>query len=98
MVHIPVVKKFLTELLQIITDMCNTSLSEGWLSVSQRHAIITPRLKMADVDPCYTKNYRPVSNLTYLSKIIEKLVCRQLVTYLEQHSLVPTSRHIGGLT
>ena len=25
-----------------------------------------------------------------MSKIIEKLVCRQLVTYLEQHSLIPS--------
>ena len=28
--------------------------------------------------------------MTYIFKIIEKLVCRQLVTYLDQHSLIPS--------
>ena len=30
------------------------------------------------------KNYRPVSNLSYLSKVIEKAVCNQLLDYTEQ--------------
>ena len=40
-------KEFLQELLPFITDMCNASLTHGCLSVSHRHAIITPRLKKA---------------------------------------------------
>ena len=82
------VKAFLTELLSFIIDIWNTSLLEGCLPVSQWHAIVTSRLKKADMNPCDAKNYRPVSNLTCMSKIIEKLVCRQLVAYFEQHSLI----------
>jgi len=35
------------------------------------------------------KNYRPVSNLSFLSKIIEKVVQQQLFAYLNTHSLLP---------
>ena len=68
--------------------MCNKSLSQGCLRQSQRHAIVTPRLKKENADPSDIKNYRPISNLTFLSKVVERLVCRQLVAYLEQHGLL----------
>ena len=38
-------KRFLPELLPFITDLCNASLKQGCLPRSQRHAIITLRLK-----------------------------------------------------
>ena len=68
--------------------MCNASLSEGLLSMSQRSAIITPRLKKVVADPSDACNYRPVSNLTFMSKV----ACRQLVAYLEQNGLLPESQ------
>ena len=40
-----ILKEFLSELLPFIVQMCNASLSQGCLPVSQRHAIVTPRLK-----------------------------------------------------
>ena len=40
-----VLKEFLPELLPFLTEMCNKSLSQGCLPQSQRHAIVTPRLK-----------------------------------------------------
>ena len=61
----------------------------GCLPQSQRHDIVTPRLKKTNADPCDKKNYRPISNLTFMSKVVERLVCRQLVAYLEQHGLLP---------
>ena len=51
-----VVKEFLPELLSYITDMCDASLSQGIIPVSQRHAIITPRLKKSGLDPPDMKN------------------------------------------
>ena len=35
------------------------------------------------------KNYRPVSNLSFMSKVIEKLVCQQLVRFLKKNILLP---------
>ena len=40
-----ILKEFLSELLPFLTEMCNKSLSQGCLPQSQRHAIVTPRLK-----------------------------------------------------
>ncbi|HSN24300.1 MAG TPA: hypothetical protein VLS45_09090, partial [Methylomicrobium sp.] len=53
---------------------CNASLWEGRLPYSQKAAINTPVLKKTNVDPDEPKNYRPISNLTFLSKVIERIV------------------------
>lgn len=84
-----IVKMFLPELLPYVTDMCNISLRQGCLPETQRHAIVTPRLKKANADPADVKSYRPISNLTFMSKTVERLVCRQLVAYLNRHDLLP---------
>jgi len=85
-----VLKKFLPELLPFIADLCNASLEQGCIPLSQRHAIIRPRLKKAGADPSDVQNYRPVSNLTFMSKIVERLVCRQLVAFFERLRLLPS--------
>jgi len=43
------------------------------------------------------KNYRPVSNLSFVSKLVERVEARQLVDYLTANHLVPSSsQHTGG--
>ncbi|ESN91363.1 hypothetical protein HELRODRAFT_127021, partial [Helobdella robusta] len=37
-------------------------------------------------------NYRPVTNITFISKIIEKVVFNQLSSYLNFNSLLPESQ------
>ena len=36
-----------------------------------------------------TKSYRPISNLSVLSKLLEQLVSKQLVKYLTDNRLLP---------
>lgn len=50
---------------------------------------ITPLLKKADLDPADLKSYRPISNLSVISKLLERLVCSQLVKYLKDNNLLP---------
>jgi len=50
---------------------------------------ITPIVKKADMDPNETKSYRPISNLSVLSKLLERLVCKQLMSYLQDNRLLP---------
>ena len=45
-------------------------------------------LKKAGLDHNNFKNYRPVSNLSFLSKVIEKVVLKQLLEYLNTNSLL----------
>ena len=80
------VKQFLPERLPYVTAMCNSSLQHCCLPQSQRRAIVTPRLKKQNADPADVKNYRPISHLTFMSKVVERLVCRQLVAYLNRHN------------
>jgi hypothetical protein len=83
------VKDFLDVILPFVARMCNTSIQEGSLPASQKRAIVTPALKKHDLDCTDVKNYRPISNLTFMSKIVEKLVLAQLSTYLVENNLFP---------
>ena len=87
-VPIITLKEVLDVLLPYLTHMCNTLLSGGPLPVSQWHAIITPLLKKSSLDPAELKNYWPVSNLTFMSKIVEKLISGEL-GYLQSNNLMP---------
>jgi hypothetical protein len=58
------------------------------------------QLKMAKVKPLYKKepetevgNYRPVSLLSGFSKIIEKLIKRRLLSFLNKYSIISTKQH-----
>ena len=50
---------------------------------------MTPLIKKQSLDPDELKNYRPVSNLTFVSKAVERLVSHQLIEYLDEHNLMP---------
>jgi len=77
-------------LLPFICVMCNASLRESVLPSSQKTAIITPVVKKPGLDPDEPQYYRPISNLTFMSKIIERLVTEQIQTHLKQCNLMPS--------
>ena len=52
-------------------------------------AYVTPLLKKSDLDPADVKSYRPISNLSVLSKLLECIVAQQLLDYLRAHKLLP---------
>ena len=84
------IKEFLEILLPFLTRMCNASLQEGRLPSSQTTAIVTPALKKPSLDPSDMKNYRPISNLSFMSKVVERIVVRQLSEYFAaKNSLLP---------
>ena len=56
-----ILEKFLPELLPFITDLCNASLQQGCLPLSQRHAIIRPCIKKAGLDTSGGRDGRVVS-------------------------------------
>ena len=87
-----ILKECIDDLLPFLTAMCNASLLEGHLPVSQRHAIITPLIKKPHLDAADVKNYRPVSNLTFVSKVVERLVSGRLVGYLQENNLMPVEQ------
>jgi len=58
-----------------VTAIVNASLSQGRLPDSQKHAIVLPLLKKPGLDTADMANFRPVSNLSFLSKVIERESC-----------------------
>jgi len=69
--------------------MLNASLQQGYVPSIFKSAFITPLLKKPDLDSADVKSYRPISNLSVLSKLLERLVARQLLDYLNAHHLLP---------
>jgi len=80
-------KNCLPEVIEIVSHIVNTSISTGAFPEALKLAMIRPGLKKPTLDSDELKNYRPISNLTYLSKIIEKLVHKQLTKYVDTHQL-----------
>jgi len=69
-----ILHEFIDLLLPYATRMVNASLAQGRLPLSQRHAIATPLLKKPGQDGSDMSNYRPVSNLTFMLKVVERVV------------------------
>ena len=74
-------------LLTPITNVVNYSLQEGSFPSCFKTAHVTPLLKKAGLDRNILKNYRPVSNLSYISKLIEKAVARQINEHIAQEGI-----------
>ena len=83
-------KNFLNELLPTITHIVNLSMQDGIFPKQLKTALVHPLLKKQTLDSDLFSSYRPVSNLTFLSKIIEKAVNLQLIEYLDQNELFPS--------
>ena len=72
-----------------VKDIINCSFAEGHFPVSEKRGLIRPYLKKIGLDINDMSNYRPVTNLSHLSKIMERAMLDQLVPYLEEVGAVP---------
>ena len=75
-------KDCLDVLITPITNIVNASLENGVFPDNWKSALVVPLMKKTGLDPIF-KNYRPVSNLTFVSKIIEKAGLAQYVDHLD---------------
>ena len=80
-------KECLSSLLPIITKLVNLSMSQGIVPADLKKALILPLLKKAGLDIEILKHFRPVSNLTYISKLIERLVATRFIDYISANNL-----------
>ena len=70
-----------------ILDVINLSLLQGYVPKAFKVAVIKPLLKKPSLDPDDLVNYRPISNLPFLSKILEKVVAKQVCDHLHHNEL-----------
>ena len=84
----PLLMKHLDSTVGTITSIINESLSSGSMPDSFKHAGVRPLLKKQNMPSNELKNYRPVSNLPFLSKILEKVVLSQLEVHFLKYNLL----------
>ncbi|TWW56016.1 Retrovirus-related Pol polyprotein from transposon 297 [Takifugu flavidus] len=70
-----------------VLDQISCSLVSGYVPRSYKVAVIKPLLKKPSLDADVLANYWPISNLPFISKILEKVVVTQLLQHLQRNSL-----------
>ena len=80
-------KECLGVLLPHITCIINLSLASGVVPPNFKMARVIPTLKNTTLDANQLGSYRPVSNLPFLSKILEKVVAARLTVHLRDNNL-----------
>ena len=70
-----------------ILNIINRSLSSGIVPNTFKAAVIKPLLKKPSLDPEVLNNFRPISHLPFISKVLERIVSSQLIDHLSRNSL-----------
>ena len=78
----------LPQLLPVMKVIVNLALSSGKFPSSLKSAIVKPLLKKNNLDPEIYKNYRPVSNLSFVSKVIEKVVAARILQHMKNNNIL----------
>ena len=81
------VLELLDVLLTPITSIINLSLSEGSFPDDFKRALVKPLLKKSSLPVDDMKSYRPVSNLSFISKLLERVVAAQLKSHISNNNL-----------
>ena len=74
-------------LLTPITSVVNLSLSEGSFPSHFKSALVSPLLQESTLDKDNLKNYRPMSNLSFLPKVLEKVVAIRLNSHINSSNV-----------
>ncbi len=82
-----ILKEVLPEVIDPLLAIINSSLSLEYVPKKFKLAVIKPLIKKHNIDPKDLVNYRPISNLPFLSKIIEKVASSQLYSFLEKNDI-----------
>ncbi len=80
----PISTSLIKEVLPLLNWIINISLQIGDMPKVLKKAIITPLIKKLGIE-LINRNYRPVSNLAFLSKLIERTVAIQLMNHLSEN-------------
>ena len=82
-----ILKACLETLLPVLTNIVNTSLETATMPETMKAANLEPRIKKVSMDPQEFSSFRPISNLKFTSKAIEKVVADQLCLHANSNNL-----------
>ena len=83
------VKRVLPFLAPVFVKLCNLSFREGVFPDVLKNAVVRPRIKKPTLDPDDVSSYRPISNLSFLSKLVERVVASRLSVHIDSQQLLP---------
>ncbi len=84
----PLPTHFVKKILPAIVHIVNASIESGVIPQVLKTAVIRPTLKKPNLDKESIQNYRPISNLSFLSKVLERLVFSCLLMYMQEKNLL----------
>ena len=70
-----------------ITYVTNASLENAVMPALLNHAIVRPLLNKQSLYKDILSNYRPISNLSHLAKVIEKVVARRIFSHISEQRM-----------
>ena len=82
------VKQFIPEFSPVLCQIVNLSFKSANFPDSLKRAIITPVLKKSSMDKEDLNNYRPISCISFLSKLIEKIAFKRINRHLLSNNLI----------
>ena len=80
-------KLCLPTLVRLLTEIINLSITTASVPEPLKLSVITPLLKKASLPSNVLSNYRPISTLPFLSKVLERAVIRQLTDFLKAENM-----------
>ena len=83
-------KHILSCILELITGIVNLSLDDGMFPDTLKEALVKPLLKKANLE--LINNFRPVSNLAYISKLAECAAASQLIEQVDRFNLMESNQ------
>ena len=89
-ITVQMLKYCLCEITPVLLHICNYSLQHCTFPQLWKIAVVKPIPKV--INPKIPKDYRPISLLSVLSKVLEKIVHDQVIQYLETSSLLNPSQ------
>ena len=65
----------------------NYSIYSNIFPIVFKSSLVRPILKKPTLDPEVLRNYRPVSKIAFISKVLQKVIAAQLTSHMKAHSL-----------
>ncbi|KAG7313027.1 hypothetical protein JYU34_000107 [Plutella xylostella] len=79
------------EVIPVICHLINVCLTKGIFPTNLKQSIITPVFKGGD--KADVNDYRPISVLPTISKILEKIINKRLINYLDKFNIISKSQY-----
>ena len=88
-------KKTIHALAPALTKIVNTSLKNGEMPICMKHSLVKPILKKDSLPHNELASYRPIANISYVGKLIERAAVKQIKEYLAEHNLLAYREHFS---